>query len=196
MRFTEKYTPISRIKSKKFRFLSHLALLSTIALSPEKSISRDICALSARVMVELLNREHTAHVRLAGRIADHRGTHAQKRYGAMPGALHMRHRHKSHVVADVQAIRRRIKPDVKSNLFFSMSSRSSSGCEHCLRKPRSSNTSYAFCIKPVFAPVSLWARLIIHFISIADTDAFFNRTLPRLRPFCGIMRLCRILIVR
>ena len=69
------------------------------------------------IVVDLLNREHFAHVRFTGRITDHCSTGAKQRNWAMPCMLKALHNNHLKEMADVQAIGGRIKPDIERNLL-------------------------------------------------------------------------------
>ena len=42
----------------------------------------------------------------------------RQRDGPVPRALHMRHGHELYVMADVEAVRRRVKADIERDFFF------------------------------------------------------------------------------
>jgi len=65
------------------------------------------------IVVDFFFRQHFAHIRLSGRVADHSRSAAEQRDGRVPRSLHMRHDHNLHKVTDMQAVSRRIEPDIK-----------------------------------------------------------------------------------
>ena len=95
------------------------------------SVVNDLCAALGKVQKprhlflkacgvvrELLPAHQRTHIRLAGRIADERGSVAKERDRLMPRALHMRHRHQLYVMTDVKAVRRRVKANIKRDFLF------------------------------------------------------------------------------
>ena len=92
-------------------------MFAMMALPSEKSMSRDICFWKQAILCSIvLAREHFAHVRFAGGIADHAGAAAEQRNRHMAGPLHVRHNHDLHEMADMQAVRRGVKADVERDL--------------------------------------------------------------------------------
>ena len=72
------------------------------------------------VAVDRFHGHHLAHVRLAGRVANHGGTAAHQGDGTVSGALHVRHGHDRNVVADVQGVGCRIETDVECGGVFKL----------------------------------------------------------------------------
>ena len=69
-------------------------------------------------MVDKFRRQHLAHIVLAAGVADHTGAAAQQCDGTMPRPLHMGHSHQSNKVTDMQTVRRRVKANIKRDLFL------------------------------------------------------------------------------
>ena len=72
------------------------------------------------VMVNRFHGQHLTHIRFAGRIADHGRAAAHERDRLMAGPLHMRHGHDRNIMADMQAVRRGIKTDIKGGRGFQL----------------------------------------------------------------------------
>ena len=70
------------------------------------------------VVVDKFRRQHLAHIVLAAGVADHTGAAAQQCDGTVPRPLHMGHSHQSNKVTDMQTVRRRVKSNIKRNLFL------------------------------------------------------------------------------
>jgi hypothetical protein len=65
-----------------------------------------------------LVRHHTPHIRPPRRVADHSRRAAYQNDRLMPRPLHKSRRHKSQIMTDVEAVRRRVVADIKADGFF------------------------------------------------------------------------------
>ncbi len=64
-------------------------------------------------MRNLLFRQHLAHIRFAARVADHAGAAAEQHDRRVPRTLQVGSHHNRDKMADMQAVRRRVKANVK-----------------------------------------------------------------------------------
>ena len=85
----------------------------------ERAVERDFAFRQKdfRIVRDHLAGHHLAHIGFSAWIADHRRSTAHENDRRMARALHMRHRHQLNKVTDMEAVRRRIEPDVEFHLF-------------------------------------------------------------------------------
>ena len=80
--------------------------------------SCDLLLETVAVVLDVLVREHLAHVRASRWVADRSRAATYEADGTMPGTLHVRHRHETKEVSDMQTVRRWIETDVEGYALF------------------------------------------------------------------------------